>query len=89
MGTMASVQRWAGASATALAQLTAELSRHINRILPTDGADGMQAPLPLASYATADIPAAADWEGAIIYVNDASAGSQFQGSNGTSWVNLG
>lgn len=41
------------------------------------------------TYLTADIPAAADHEGEVIYVSDGGAGAEFQGSNGTAWVNLG
>lgn len=46
-------------------------------------------PIPQATYETADIPDAADHEGAIIYVSDAASGANFQGSIGTGWVNLG
>lgn len=48
-----------------------------------------RSPIPQATYLTADIPDAADHEGAIIYVSDAAAGANFQGSIGTGWVNLG
>lgn len=73
-------------------QLRSIFSQHgfrINRLLPKDGSEAMTGPLELAPYATAAIPAAADHEGTIIYVSDASAGSKFQGSDGTNWVNLG
>jgi hypothetical protein len=38
---------------------------------------------------TATRPLASSSAGKIIYVRDGAAGSQFQGSNGTSWVSLG
>jgi len=47
-----------------------------------------QPPL-LPSYLTANIPLATDHKGGIIFVSDAAAGAAFQGSDGTSWVNLG
>lgn len=40
-------------------------------------------------FLTADIPAAGDWKGRIIFVSDAAAGARFQGSTGAAWVNLG
>ena len=43
----------------------------------------------LPGYAVADIPDATLHEGAIIYVSDGASGANFQGSDGTSWVNLG
>lgn len=57
----------------------------LNRVFPKDGSEG------LTAYTdTPDTkPAAADHEGAIIYVSDGGAGAKFRGSDGTSWVNLG
>lgn len=43
----------------------------------------------LPFYLTATLPLATDHKGAIIFVSDASSGANFQGSDGTSWVNLG
>jgi len=43
----------------------------------------------LPFYLTANIPLATNHKGAIIFVSDASSGANFQGSDGTSWVNLG
>lgn len=51
--------------------------------------DRFEAPLPLAIFEAADLPDAADWEGAIVYVSDGSSGQKFRGSDGTNWVNLG
>ena len=61
----------------------------VNNVLPKDGTEAMTAPLTLATYTTATLPAAADYPGALIYVSDAAAGAKFQGSDGTSWVSLG
>ncbi|CAB4187293.1 hypothetical protein UFOVP1155_15 [uncultured Caudovirales phage] len=41
------------------------------------------------AYTTATLPAASKHSGKIIFVLDAASGANFQGSNGTSWVNLG
>jgi hypothetical protein len=46
-------------------------------------------PPELPNYTTATIPEAKFHEGGIIYVSDAASGANFQGSDGTSWVNLG
>lgn len=46
-------------------------------------------PVTPPEYLTADIPPAANYPGGVIYVSDAAAGSNFQGSNGTAWVDLG
>lgn len=52
---------------------------------PKDGSEAMEAPLPLQQVPTASLPAAADWEGAILYD---STLNQFAYSNGTSWIYL-
>lgn len=41
------------------------------------------------AYTNATVPAASQHTGKIIFVSDAAAGAKFQGSDGTSWVNLG
>jgi hypothetical protein len=41
------------------------------------------------AYTTATLPAASQHTGKIIFVSDAASGAKFQGSDGTSWVNLG
>ena len=46
-------------------------------------------PPVLPFYTTATIPNATLHKGAIIFVSDAASGADFQGSDGTSWVNLG
>lgn len=46
-------------------------------------------PVTPPTYTTATKPAASNYPGGIIYVSDGGAGAVFQGSNGTSWVNLG
>lgn len=61
----------------------------LNRVLPKDGSEPMEGPLALRSYLAADLPAASENEGAIVYVSDGASGAKFRGSDGTSWVNLG
>lgn len=61
----------------------------LNRVLPKDGSEAMEGPLELESYEEADLPDAADHEGAIVYVSDGASGSKFRGSDGTDWVDLG
>lgn len=55
----------------------------MNGCYPKDGSEG------LTAYTVATRPAAASAPGAIIYVSDGGAGAVFQGSNGSTWVNLG
>lgn len=61
----------------------------LNRVLPKDGTEAMAAPLPLMEYIAAELPAAGDWEGAVVYVSDGAVGAKFRASNGAAWVNLG
>lgn len=61
----------------------------LNRTLPKDGSEAMTAPLVLATYTVATLPAAGSWTGGIVYVSDGAVGAKFQGSNGAAWVALG
>ena len=72
-----------------LITLFGEYGYRINRVLPTDGSEPMTMPLVLREYTVATRPTASDWEGGVIYVSDGGAGAVFQGSDGSSWVNLG
>lgn len=73
----------------ALLQVFQQYGYRLNRTITRNGGTAMTAPLPLASFAEADLPDATSWEGAIVYVNDGASGERFRGSDGTSWVNLG
>lgn len=45
---------------------------------------------PLPTYTTSTLPSATTvTPGTVVFVSDGGAGAEFQGSNGTSWVNLG
>lgn len=85
----APIQSWAGALVTILTPLLSSFGRRINGSINADGTLPMAAPLTLMTYEAADLPAAADYEGAIVYVPDGGAGAVFRGSNGSAWVNLG
>ena len=61
------------------------LATRVNAALPKDGTEGMTQPLLLKSFAVADLPDAALWEGAIIYVPDETGGSIIAFSGGTDW----
>ena len=65
---------------------TAE-KEELNRVL-LEAARGVNAPT-MPEFTVATRPAAAAWRGKVIFVSDGGAGAVFQGSNGTSWVNLG
>jgi len=69
--------------------LLRQLGFRVNRVLPRDGSERMNGPLPLATYTVLTLPAAASWTGAIVFVSDAAPGSKFQGSDGAAWVPLG
>ena len=65
-----------------------ELKDHairLNLALERDGLDRMEAPLPLQLVLTAALPAAADWEGGIVFVTDDADGAQPFFSDGTTW----
>lgn len=62
-----------------------QLAVRVNASLPKDGSGAMTAPLPLQEVATADLPAAADHEGDVVYDTTTNT---VKFSNGTSWVDL-
>jgi len=80
---------WASSLLVALRRAFLETGVRVNRLLPKDGTEPMTTPLPLASYLTANLPAAASSKGMVVFVSDATAGHHFQGSDGSSWVTLG
>ncbi|MFW6028241.1 MAG: hypothetical protein ACOC9Q_01810 [bacterium] len=80
---------WALTLMRSLFQVLQQHGRAINETVQVDGSRSMDNPLPLQSVEAADLPDAADWEGAIIYVSDGSSGAKFRGSDGTNWVDLG
>ena len=93
---MLPAQGIAGPSSGVLTSLVQVLLRlfgvygfRLNRVLPKDGTEAMEAPLELETYTVATLPAFADYEGCIIYVSDGAGGTKFRGSNGAAWVNLG
>lgn len=65
-----------------------DISFRANRTLGRDGEERMEGPLPLVELETADLPPAADFPGAVIFVTDAPAGEQVQYSDGTNWIPL-
>lgn len=86
---MGEVLSWAANMVRTTGIALAQLARQIAAVLPKDGSEPMGAPLPLHSVTVATLPAAADWEGAVVYVSDGASGARFRGSNGSAWVNLG
>lgn len=61
------------------------IASRANLSLPKSGGEAMIAPLALQSVAVADVPAAADFEGAMIYVPDETGGAIPAFSDGTNW----
>ncbi len=80
---------WAGDMVKVLSGLLAATNIRVNRLLPKDGTEAMGAALPLQAVLVADLPAASANAGGVLYVSDGGPGAVFQGSDGTSWVNLG
>lgn len=68
-----------------LIEVFGEYGFRVNNTLPKDGTEGMDKPLPLKSYAVADLPTASDWEGAIVHVSDETGGAVPAFSDGTNW----
>lgn len=68
-----------------LQRIVAEFGVRLNGALQKDGSESMTGPIQLASYATADLPAAADYEGTIVYD---STTNQVKFSDGSTWTAL-
>jgi hypothetical protein len=83
------IAAWASDLSRVLIELLARVCYRVNRVVVPDGTIAMTGPLKLATYATADLPDATEWEGGAVYVSDASAGSKLQYSDGTNWVAAG
>lgn len=79
------ISQWANSLQRALSAFARGAGYRVNRVLPLDGTEPMQAPLPLEPLLTANLPAAADWTGAIVYVSDGATPGLYQ-SNGVTWV---
>lgn len=62
-----------------------QLAMRANACLPKDGTERATAPLPLMTYAVADLPDASLWEGAVVYVSDEIGGAVLAFSDGTDW----
>ncbi len=88
-GLPVTITTWAGDIVRVLSGVLAETHIRLNRVLPKDGTETMTAPLPLQSVLDAARPSASENEGGVLYVSDGGPGRVFQGSDGTSWVNLG
>lgn len=61
------------------------IAQRANVGLPLDGTHVMQSPIPLKSYLVVDLPDAAIWEGAVLYVSDETGGAVIAFSDGTNW----
>ena len=61
------------------------VTTRLNGCLPLDGTEAMKGPLPLMSYATADLPDATLYEGAIVYD---STTNTVKFSDGATWANV-
>ena len=85
-GLPVAITTWAGDLIRVLFGILAESNIRLNRVLPKDGTEAMQQPLPLASFTLATRPTASEWTGAVIFVSDAPAGQKLQTSNGSTWV---
>lgn len=57
----------------------------LNQVVTQDGTAPMTNPLPFARFAVAQLPPAAAWEGATIYVTDEAGGKVLAFSDGTNW----
>lgn len=62
-----------------------EIRLNLSRAVQSGGTIPMEAPLPLASFTVAGVPAAAVWLGSIIYVSNETGGATLAFSDGTDW----
>lgn len=68
-----------------LFDILSQISFRLNNVLDIDGTTRMTGPLPFDEVATADMPPASEWEGAIVYNTDFSV---FMYSDGNIWLPL-
>lgn len=61
------------------------VGRRLNGSLPKDGTEAMDAPLTFPSYTVAGVPAAATYQGGVIYVSNEAGGKTMAFSDGTNW----
>ena len=61
------------------------LAVRANNALMLNDQRPMDLPLKLVSYTVAGVPAAADWEGGLIYVSNEVNGATVAFSDGTNW----
>lgn len=81
---------WARGMRTAVSLYLTDVAFRLNRALLRDGSVQMTGALKLKVFTEATKPSAsAGGAGAVIFVNDGSAGNKFQGSDGSSWLGLG
>lgn len=62
-----------------------EVGVRTNLNLPRDGDRTMEAPVPLQHSTVANLPAAGDWEGSLIYVTNDTGGPAIAWSDGSDW----
>lgn len=65
-----------------LHQVFFEHAFRLNRMAPKDGSEG---PIKLATYAVNDLPPAADFPGALVFVPDETDGPTIAFSDGSDW----
>jgi hypothetical protein len=61
------------------------ISNRTNAMLAADGTEAAIAPVLLASYTVATVPAAASFTGGIIYVSNGTLNKRLAVSDGTNW----
>lgn len=61
------------------------IQQELTRLADTIQNNQSNEPYILASYAVANVPDAAYWEGALIYVSDEAGGATVALSDGTDW----
>lgn len=61
------------------------IAQRANMGLAVDGSETMQSPVPLKTYAVADLPTASEWTGSVVYVWDEVGGATLAFSDGTNW----
>lgn len=70
---------------TAVYQEFVNHAQRLNLAIVNDGTEPMTAPLVLASYTVAGVPAAASYTGGMIYVSNETGGAVPAFSDGTNW----
>lgn len=84
-GSISSIAQTIAGFSTSVFREFAEHAQRLNATVTTDGVDAMEAPLVVATYTVAGLPAASAWTRGLVYVSNETGGATLAFSDGTNW----